>query len=323
MADRNLIKKNLKNTLTETNFKGYKRVYKGKVRDVYEVKSQRFFVATDRQSAFDRILASVPFKGAVLNLFSKFWFEQTKDIIANHMIAVPDANVMVMKPLKIFPVEVVVRGYLTGTTGTSAWVAYEKGERLFCGVKLPERLKKNQAFDHPILTPTTKSDAHDEKISAEEIVKRGLVPEQQWKKIEEAALKIFARGQAIAKKQGYILVDTKYEFGEDEKGNVVLADEVHTPDSSRYWVAATYEKQLAAGQEPENFDKEFLRLWFKNHCDPYNDPVLPPAPDELVEELAFRYIDIYEKLTSLAFNAQADLPIHDRIQKNLNIYFNT
>ncbi len=321
MADRALIKANLKNTLTETDFKGMKKVYTGKVRDVYEKNGQKVFITTDRQSAFDRILASVPFKGAVLNLFSAFWFDQTKDIVANHKIAVPDPNVMIVKPVKIFPVEVVVRGYITGTTGTSAWVNYEKGERVFCGVKLPEGLNKNQKFPSPILTPTTKSDEHDEKISREEIISRGLVPEAQWKKIEEAALKVFARGQEIAAKHGYILVDTKYEFGEDEKGNVILADEVHTPDSSRYWVAATYEKRFAAGQEPENFDKEFLRLWFKEHCDPYNDPVLPPAPDELVEELASRYIDIYEAITGQTFSYHADEPIHARIQKSLDRYF--
>lgn len=179
MADRSLIKAHLKNTLTETNFHGLKKIYTGKVRDIYEVKGQRVFVTTDRQSAFDRILASVPFKGAVLNQFSQFWFEQTKDIVPNHMITVPDPNVMIVRPVKIFPVEVVVRGYITGTTGTSAWVAYSKGERLFCGVQLPEGLKKNQKFERPILTPTTKSDAHDEKISREEIISRGLVSEKK------------------------------------------------------------------------------------------------------------------------------------------------
>jgi len=322
MADRELIKANLKNTLTETNFDGYEKVYGGKVRDIYDKDGQRFFITTDRQSAFDRILASIPFKGAVLNQFSAFWFDKTKDIVPNHKIAVPDPNVMVIKTVKIFPIEVVVRGYITGTTGTSAWMNYEKGERLFCGVQLPEGLKKNQKFDSPILTPTTKDEKHDEKISRDEIISRGIVAEDKWKKIEEYALKIFARGQEVAAEKGYILVDTKYEFGEDEEGNIILADEVHTPDSSRYWVTATYQERFDRDEEPENFDKEFLRLWFKKNCDPYNDPELPAAPDELVEELAFRYIEIYEKLTGQTFEYNADQDIHDRIQKNLDTYFN-
>lgn len=321
MADRSIIRANLKNTLSETNFQGYSKIYTGKVRDVYDKGGQRFFVTTDRQSAFDRVLASIPFKGSVLNQFSAFWFDQTKDIVPNHLVAVPDPNIAVIKTVKIFPVEVVVRGYITGTTSTSAWANYEKGERMFCGVQLPEGLKKNQKFDTPIITPTTKSDVHDEKISREEIIAQGLVTKDKWEQIEKYALAVFARGQEIAAKQGYILVDTKYEFGEDENGNIILADEIHTPDSSRYWVAATYEERLAAGQEPENFDKEFLRLWFKDHCDPYKDEVLPEAPDDLVEELAFRYIDIYEKITGQTFEYNADQPIHNRIQQNLDRYF--
>ncbi len=321
MADRALITANLKNTLTETDFKGVKKVYTGKVRDIYEKDGQKVFITTDRQSAFDRILAAVPFKGAVLNLFSAFWFEQTKDIVQNHLLAVPDPNVMVIRPVKMFPIEVVVRGYITGSTDTSAWVAYQKGKRMFCGVPLPEGLKKNQKFDSPILTPNTKSEKHDEDISREEIISRGLVSEVKWNQIEAYALAVFARGQEVAAKHGYILVDTKYEFGEDSAGNVILADEVHTPDSSRYWVTATYQERLARGEEPENFDKEFLRLWFKSHCDPYKDPVLPAAPDDLVEELAYRYIDIYEKITGKTFDYHADEPIHERIQKNLDQYF--
>ncbi|MFC1734260.1 phosphoribosylaminoimidazolesuccinocarboxamide synthase [candidate division KSB1 bacterium] len=322
MTNRALIKANLKNTITETDFDGFDNIHTGKVRDTYEHKGIRIIVTTDRQSAFDRILAAIPFKGAVLNQFSAFWFDKTKDIVDNHLIATPDPNVSIVKKVKIFPVEVIVRGYITGSTDTSAWYNYEKGERLFCGVQLPEGMKKNQKFDTPIVTPTTKPETgHDEKISREEIISRGLVSEEKWSKIEEYALAIFKRGQEIAAQKGFILVDTKYEFGEDEEGNIVLADEVHTPDSSRYWVAATYEERLNAGQEPENFDKEFLRLWFKEHCDPYNDSELPPAPDELVEELSFRYIDIYEKLTGNTFEYNADKSILERIQENLNNYF--
>ena len=321
MANLELIRKNLQNTLTETNFSGLKKAYTGKVRDRYEKDGKLVFIATDRQSAFDRILAAVPFKGAVLNLFSKFWFEQTSDIVKNHMIAVPDPNVMVAQKLKMYPVEVVVRGYITGSTSTSAWVNYEKGERVFCGVELPEGLKKNQKFPRPIITPTTKSDEHDEKISREEIIRRGLVPEEKWLQIEQAALAVFERGQQKAAEKGFILVDTKYEFGEDEAGNIVLADEVHTPDSSRYWVAETYEERFAAGLEPESMDKEFLRLWFKEHCDPYNDPELPPAPQDLIVKLSAKYIDIYEQITGQTFEYHADKPIHERIQENLDAYF--
>jgi phosphoribosylaminoimidazole-succinocarboxamide synthase len=321
MPDRALIKANLKNTLTETDLRGFKKIYRGKVRDTYEKDGESIFITTDRQSAFDRILASVPFKGAVLNQISAFWFDKTKDIVKNHLIATPDPNVSIVKKVKILPIEVVVRGYITGTTDTSAWVNYQKGERFFCGVHLPEGLKKNQKFDKPILTPTTKKASHDEKISREGIISQGLVAEDKWNKVEEYAIKVFELGQKLAAKKGFILVDTKYEFGEDEKGNIILADEVHTPDSSRYWIADTYKKKIAAGEEPDSFDKEFLRLWFVNHCDPYHDKVLPDAPDDLVEELSFRYIDIYEKLTGKKFEYNAGEPIHDRIQKNLDKYF--
>lgn len=322
MADRAIIKANLKNTVTETDFDGFDKLHTGKVRDTYEHEGNRIIVTTDRQSAFDRILAAIPFKGAVLNQFSAFWFAKTKDIVGNHLIAVPDPNVSIVKKVKIFPVEIIVRGYITGTTDTSAWMNYKNGERLFCGVQLPEGLKKNQKFDTPIVTPTTKPETgHDEKISRDEIIAQGLVSEEKWNKIEEYALAIFKRGQEIAAEKGFILVDTKYEFGEDEEGNIVLADEVHTPDSSRYWIADTYEEKFNAGEEPQNFDKEFLRLWFIDHCDPYKDDKLPEAPDYLVEELSFRYIDIYERLTGKTFEYNADKPTLDRIKENLDNYF--
>ncbi len=322
MADRSIIKANLKKTVTETNFEGYEKLHVGKVRDTYKKGDKRIIVTSDRQSAFDRILAAIPFKGAVLNRISKFWFDKTSDIVPNHLIDTPDPNVAITKSVKIYPVEVIVRGYITGTTGTSAWVNYEQGERNYCGVQLPEGLKKNQAFDSPIITPTTKPETgHDEKISREEIIAQGLVSEEEWNQIETYALAVFKRGQEIAAKKGFILVDTKYEFGKDEDGNIVLADEVHTPDSSRYWVSETYKERFEAGQEPQNFDKEFLRLWFKEHCDPYNDPELPPAPDELVEELAYRYIDIFEKLTGETFDYHEGEDSHERIQNNLDNYF--
>jgi len=322
MPNRDLIKKNLKKTVTETSLSGYNRLHTGKVRDTYERDGQRIIVTTDRQSAFDRVLAAIPFKGAVLNQFAAFWFNETKEIVRNHMIATPDPNVSVVKKVKIYPVEVIIRGYITGTTDTSAWVNYANGERNFCGIQLPEGLKKNQKFETPIITPTTKPETgHDEKISREEIIAQGLVPEDEWNQIEKFALAIFKKGQELAAAKGFILVDTKYEFGKDADGNIVLADEVHTPDSSRFWIAATYNERLAAGQEPESFDKEFLRLWFKDHCDPYHDAELPAAPDELVEELSYRYIDIYEKLTGQTFVYNEGKDIQERIQENLDKYF--
>jgi len=316
MIARDTIKKQIDFTLKETNFSGLGEKYRGKVRDVYISDGKVFLISTDRQSAFDRNLAHIPFKGQVLTQTSAFWFENTKDIIPNHVISVPDPNVVACKKLKVFLVEFVIRGYITGVTSTSAWTAYEKGERLFCGNVLPEGLKKNQKFEEPIITPTTKSEEHDEKISAEEAVETGLMTQKQWDYVADKALKLFDRGTEIAAENGLILVDTKYEFGHDEEGNIFLIDEIHTPDSSRYWLEDSYEERFANDEEPENIDKEFLRLWFREHCDPYNDPELPEAPEELVIELSSRYIKLYEMITGKEFKAEAVDPVK-RIEKNL------
>lgn len=312
-----IIKKNLDNCLTETNFQNLGKKITGKVRDIYDTGDKMILITTDRQSAFDRILASIPFKGQVLNQVSQFWFENTKHIVANAIIDVPDPNVAVMKKCKVLPVEVVVRGYITGVTDTAAWTAYEKGQRDFCGNVLPEGLEKNQKFDQPIITPTTKAEDHDEKISAKEIVERGLVSQEDWDYVSDVAIKLFNYGAEVAAKNGLILVDTKYEFGGDPDGNIVLIDEVHTPDSSRYWLANSYQEKFNAGEEPENIDKEFLRLWFKDNCDPYGDKELPPAPDELVIELSSRYIQLYEMITGKKFEFPGDEPILERIEGNL------
>lgn len=323
MFDRSIIKANLTNTLTETILRApFQKIHTGKVRDTYLYEDKRILITTDRQSAFDRILAAIPFKGQVLNQVSAFWFEQTKDIIQNHIIAIPDPNVSVVKSCKTLPVEIIVRGYITGVTDTAAWYNYEKGERDFCGNILPEGLRKNQKFETPILTPTTKPETgHDEKISRAEIIKRGLVSEKIWNQIENVAIRLFARGTEISAKNGLILVDTKYEMGLDENGDLILIDEIHTPDSSRYWLADTYAEKFSQGIEPDNFDKEFLRLWFKANCDPYADETLPDAPAELVEELAFRYIDIAEKLTGKAFEAGDVSDVNKRIEENLKRFF--
>jgi len=316
MLSNKKIKEQRSFTLDKTNLPELGEKYKGKVRDVYISKDKIFLIATDRQSAFDRILASIPFKGQVLTQTSAFWFENTKDIINNHVIDGPDPNIVVCKKLKVFPVEVVVRGYITGVTDTAAWTAYSKGERYFCGNILPEGLKKNQKFNKPIITPTTKSEEHDEKISGDEIVKRNLMTKEQWNYISEKSLKLFGRGTKIAAKNGLILVDTKYEFGYDNKGNIYLIDEIHTPDSSRFWIKETYKERFKKGEEPENIDKEFLRLWFTQHCDPYKDKVLPEAPEELVIELSKRYIKLFEMITSKKFKAEVG-DVKKRIEKNL------
>jgi len=309
------IKKQIGFTLKGTDLELGKK-YKGKVRDVYEKDGKMFLIATDRQSAFDRNLANIPFKGQVLTQTSKFWFDNTKDIVKNSVLDMPDPNTVVQKKLKVFPVEFVIRGYITGVTSTAAWTAYSKGEREFCGNTLPEGLKKNQKFDEPIITPTTKSDEHDEKISAAEVVSKGLMTQEQWDFVADKTKKIFARGQEIAAKNGLILVDTKYEFGYDSEGEIYLIDEIHTPDSSRYWLKESYDERFANDQEPENIDKEFLRLWFKEHCDPYKDEVLPEAPEELVVKLSGKYIKLFEMITGKTFEAEVG-DVSARIEKNL------
>ncbi|MDA8561755.1 phosphoribosylaminoimidazolesuccinocarboxamide synthase [Gammaproteobacteria bacterium] len=289
----------LQNCITETNFDiGTK--YKGKVRDNYDLSDKLLLVSTDRQSAFDRLLASVPFKGQVLNLISSWWFEKTKHIISNHLIDVPDPNITIAKKCSVFPVEFVVRSYLTGSTNTSIWTHYKNGLRNFSGVQLRPDLKKNHKLDELILTPTTK-DKHDKPISKTEIVKSKLMTKKDFEIAYNAALKLFKFGSNIAARNGLILVDTKYEFGKDENGNILLVDEIHTPDSSRYWLADTYEDRIANNMEPENIDKEFLRLWFVDNCDPYLDENLPKAPDELIMQLSFNYIKLYEMITNEKF----------------------
>jgi phosphoribosylaminoimidazole-succinocarboxamide synthase len=278
---------------------GLDDVKRGKVRDRIDVSDNAIaLVTTDRQSGFDRQLALVPYKGAVLNLTSAFWFEQTKDIIPNHILAVPHPYVTIAKKCQPFPIEFVVRSYMTGSTDTSIWKNYQNGVREYCGHSLPEGMVKNQKLSTNLLTPTTKEEEHDRPISADDIIKEKWMTQEDWDVCAKAALRVFALGQKIASEHGLILVDTKYEFGRDlETGEILLIDEVHTPDSSRYWLASSYEERIAAGLEPENIDKEFLRLWFREQCDPYKDKVLPEAPRDLVLELSRRYITLYEMIT--------------------------
>ena len=252
MLSEETIKNQLNYTLKKTNLNIGKK-YEGKVRDNYILDGKRIIITTDRISAFDRVLCTLPFKGQVLNHTSAFWFEKTKNVVKNHVIDVPDPNVMVVKECKLIPVEMVVRGYITGVTKTSAWYNYEKGVRNFCGNVLPEGMKKNQKFEKPIITPTTKAEygAHDESLSGKEIIKRNIVDEKIYKQMEKAALALFDFGTKLVAKNNLILVDTKYEFGLDEKENLTLIDEIHTPDSSRFWIKDSYEKLFSQGKEPE------------------------------------------------------------------------
>lgn len=311
------IKSEINNTLTETNLQaGDKRT--GKVRDQYDLGDKIALITTDRQSAFDRVLASIPFKGQVLNLTSAWWFEQTKHIIDNQVIDIPDPNVTLAKKCKVFPIEFVVRGYITGSTSTSLWTVYNNGSRDYCGNALEEGLVKNQKLDANMLTPTTKEVDHDRPISPEDIVKEGWMNQEDWDYCSGKALELFSFGQEKAAANGMILVDTKYEMGRDSDGNIVLIDEIHTPDSSRYWISETYDERMNAGEEPQNIDKEFLRLWFMDNCDPYNDEVLPEAPNELVTELSSRYIYLYETITGGLFPfPDSGKTIGDRIAENL------
>lgn len=275
----------------------------GKVRDIYHQGERLILVTTDRLSAFDRILGVVPFKGQVLNQLSAFWFQQTSDIVQNHLIEIPDPNVAVARTCTTLPVEVVVRGYISGVTQTALWYRYSQGERNIYGIDFPDGLQKNDALPAPIITPTTKArdGGHDERITSDEVVSSGLVEASLWQQVCEAAIAVFQRGQEIAQRGGLILVDTKYEFGVDADGKLTLIDEVHTPDSSRFWRADTYSERHSAGLEPENFDKEFIRLYYadkgyRGDGDPF------PMPPDLAVQAAERYITTYEMLTGGTFN---------------------
>lgn len=263
---------------------------------------------------------AIPLKGQVLNRIAHYWFEETKDIMPNPVIAVPDANVTVARELEMLPVEIVVRRYLTGSTDTSIWTNYANGVRNFCGVDLPEGMVKNQKLESAIITPTTKADDHDESISPAQIVARGLVDADRWAEVEKKALALFERGTTLAAQRGLILVDTKYEMGIDPDGNLTIADEIHTPDSSRYWVLDSYEERHKKGEEPENLDKEFLRLWLREKG--ISDTHIPELDDDIRIQVSKRYIDLFERVTGQDFDAEiGDTPVLTRIEKQIESYF--
>jgi phosphoribosylaminoimidazole-succinocarboxamide synthase len=309
----------LATTLESTDFQNVGERYDGKVRDVYfqEAQKRRILIATDRQSAFDINWTTIPLKGQVLTQISAWWFDQIKDIMPTQVITTPDPNVMVVKDLKMIPVEIVVRAYLTGSSKTAVWVNYNDGIRDYCGNTLPDGMVKNQKFDDIICTPTTKGE-DDELIDAKGIFEQGLSTPEQWAEIEEKAFSVFRRGQELALKQGLILVDTKYEMGYDEHGVLTIADEVHTPDSSRFWVAETYQERFDQGLEPESLDKEFFRLWLREQGFEYGDKsTWPEITDEVRLMLGAKYIELFERVTGGEFSIPSDPDLPSRIQKNL------
>ncbi len=305
------------NVLKTVNLKGLGKKYQGKVRDYYIHKKKRVIITTDRISAFDVILGFIPYKGQVLNELCVFWFDKTKKIIPNHMISTPDPNAMIVKNCKLIPIEMVIRGYISGVTNTSIWGSYAKGERIIYGIKFPQGLSKNQKLKKPVITPTTKAEkGHDERLTEKEIINKKIVPEKIWKQMKKTALALFEKGTQVCAKAGIILVDTKYEFGLDEEGKLVLIDEIHTPDSSRFWIKKTYKERFKKGLEPENFDKEFLRIWYAKRG--YKGDGKPPKmPRSFINQVSNRYITIYEKITGKKFITHRSNSIERRIKDNV------
>lgn len=316
--------------LSEAHIPELPNPYFGKVRDCYDLPASaefpegaRILISSDRISAFDRILAAIPYKGQVLTQVARFWFDHTADICGNHVLAYPDANVVIGKKLTILPVEIVVRGYLAGTTGTSILTMYKKGQRVMYGHTLPDGMRDNQALPQPIITPTSKEfdGGHDEPLTPDEIVSQGFLTQAQWDEVSAKALALFARGQKMAAERGLILVDTKYEFGTDAAGNILLADEIHTPDSSRYWIADGYQAAFQSGGRPPSFDKDVIRSWVAERCDPYKDAI-PEIPADMIARTSQVYVDAFEAITGTKF--QPDLTaatVLDRVRGNLGRWF--
>lgn len=319
LVDDALLKEHLAHTLESTRFEGLGERYEGKVRDNYSRDGRRFIVVSDRISAFDRILGTIPFKGQVLNRLAAWWFEKTKDVAKNHLVRVPDPNVLECVDCTPLPVEMVVRAYITGSTSTSMWTHYDAGERVFCGHQLPEGLKKNQRLERPLLTPATKAakGEHDVSASREEIIAMGGVTAAEFDRAAEIALALFAAGQKLCAERGLILVDTKYELGKTKDGEIIVIDEIHTPDSSRFWIDATYQERFSAGLDPEPLDKDFVRryytaLGYRGDGDP------PELPNEVRVGAAKRYVEAFERITGETFEPNTEPPL-PRIAKNLGV----
>ncbi|MFX1572905.1 MAG: phosphoribosylaminoimidazolesuccinocarboxamide synthase [Promethearchaeota archaeon] len=310
------IRNQLKNTLKETNFSNLGNLYRGKVRDNYTKGDIRIIIATDRISSFDRVITTIPFKGQMLNEISTFWFNKTKNIAKNHLIDVPDPNVSVVEQCATVPIEMIVRAYITGTM----WRNYLKGEET-SGIVLPKGIKRNQKFDDILITPSTKAETgHDIYISKEEILKNNMIDKEVYEKMEEIALKLFKFGQNYCEKNGLILVDTKYEFGLKE-GEIIVIDEIHTQDSSRFWIEDTYTEKFEKGEEPEILDKEIFRGWLMETYpeifpDIKPDQDIPPISDDIKIELAKKYMESFYKITGQDFRAEIT-DVHQRIYENL------
>jgi phosphoribosylaminoimidazole-succinocarboxamide synthase len=312
-----LIKAQLARTLESTDFPALGAKYAGKVRDCYTKNNRRTIVATDRISAFDVVLGTIPFKGQVLNQIAAYWFEVTKHLAANHVIDVPDPTVTIATECELIPVEFVMRAYITGVTTTSIWYHYSKGVRRFCGHDLPEGMRKNQKLDRPILTPSTKAEkgAHDQSVSRDEVLASGVLTAAEFDRAAEMCARVFAFGQSLAWQRGLILVDTKYEIGRQPDGTLCFIDEVHTPDSSRYWYAEDYQARFDRGEEPRGLDKEYVRRMLV--AQGYSgEGAPPPLSEEIRCEAARRYVALYELVTGREFVPDFDEPIA-RIRKNL------
>lgn len=318
MLTEDIIKSQLNNTLEKIDFQGLGNHYEGKVRDNFiDIdKNLRTIVSSDRLSAFDRVITSIPFKGQLLNQMSTFWFEKTKNFAPNHIIDIPDPNVVRVYECKTLPVEIIIRAYITG----SAWRAYQKGESV-SGITFPEGLKNYQKLPEPVLTPTTKADVgeHDLPISREEIIKSGLVDKETYIKAEKMAMELFDFATNHCANNNLILVDCKFEFGINPQGELVVIDEIFTPDASRFWIKDTYEDKFNNGEAPDILDKEFFRQWLIKECNYMGDGPIPDIPDEIKVEFVKRYVQSYEMITGEEFKPVVEGHVKERIQKNLGI----
>jgi phosphoribosylaminoimidazole-succinocarboxamide synthase len=317
--DPRLLQEQCARNLTETHFTGLGRRQQGKVRDSYVADGRRAIVVTDRVSCFDVVVGTLPFKGQVLNQIAAFWFEKTRDVAPNHLLEVPDPNVSLVRECRTLPVEFVYRGYLTGSTSTSIWTAYDRGDRSYCGHPLPDGLRKHDRLPEPLLTPTTKAPEgqHDELVSRAELLSSGVIEEERFDAAATLCAALFAAGQRWAENQGLILVDTKYEIGVDEEENLVVIDEIHTPDSSRYWYRDRYERALSEGLDPEALDKEYVRRWLGEQG--YRGEGAPPElPLDVRCEAARRYIEAFEQISGRDFEPDLEAP-EPRIRRNLGL----
>ena len=314
-----LLRELCERTLHDTNFEGLGQRIPGKVRDSYVQGDRRTIVVTDRVSCFDVIVGTIPLKGQILNQLAAFWFEKTRSAAPNHLIDVPDPSVSIVKECEILPVEFVYRGYLTGSTNTSIWTAYERGDRQYCGHQLPDGLRRHEQLPEPLLTPTTKAPQgeHDELTSRDELIASGAISEALYDEAARITGTLFRIGQDFAASRGLILVDTKYELGLGPDGKIVVIDEIHTPDSSRYWYRDGYDAAMSKGESPPAIDKEYVRLWLGDQGYKGDGPP-PELPVEVRCEAARRYIQVFEQVTGQGFEPNVEEPA-ERIQRSLGL----